>query len=152
MNKISPPTQFQIFGGDMDQSAKLDVRQLAVLALATLLSLAILWFSTGNIILVGSCAAVIIAAGALIHFFRHAGSVEVAVNVSPPDWSIAHAATQLNNAAIAISDRAGLLVCANDQFTKAFPGLKAPPDLGVDESSQSLMVAAGRAAWRDGSA
>ena len=88
MNKISPPTQFQMFGGDIDQSAGLDVRQLAVLAFATLSSLAILWFSTGNIILVGSCAAVIIAAGALIHFFRHAGSVEVAVNVSPPDWSI----------------------------------------------------------------
>lgn len=152
MNKISPPTQFQMFGGDMDQSAKLDVRQLAVLALATLLSLAILWFSTGNIILVGSCAAVIIASGALIHFFRHAGSVEDVVDVSPPDWSIAHAATQLSDAAIAISDRAGQLLCANDHFTKAFPGLKAPPDLGLDESSQSLMVAAGRAAWRDGSA
>lgn len=152
MNKISPPAQFQMFGGDMDQSANLDVRQLAVLALATLLSLAILWFSTGNIILVGSCAAVIIAAGALIHFFRHAGSVEDVVDVSPPDWSIAHAATQLNDAAIAISDRAGQLVCANDHFTKAFPGLKAPPDLGIDESSQSLMVAASRAAWRDGSA
>ena len=152
MNKISPPTQFQIFGGDIDQSAGLDVRQLAVLALATLLSLAILWFSTGNIILVGSCAAVIIAAGALIHFFRHAGSVEDVVDVSPPDWSIAHAATQLNDAAIAISDRAGQLLCANDHFTKAFPGLKAPTDLGLDEASQSSMVAVGRAAWRDGSA
>ena len=152
MNKISPPTQFQIFGGDIDQSAGLDVRQLAVLALATLLSLAILWFSTGNIILVGSCAAVIIAAGALIHFFRHAGSVEDVVDVSPPDWSIAHATTQLNDAAIAISDRAGQLLCANDHFTKAFPGLKAPTDLGLDEASQSSMVAAGRAAWRDGSA
>jgi two-component system cell cycle sensor histidine kinase/response regulator CckA len=152
LNKISPPTQFQIFGGDIDQSAGLDVRQLAVLALATLLSLAILWFSTGNIILVGSCAAVIIAAGALIHFFRHAGSVEDVVDVSPPDWSIAHAATQLNDAAIAISDRAGQLLCANDHFTKAFPGLKAPTDLGLDEASQSSMVAAGRAAWRDGSA
>ena len=152
MNKISPPTQFQMFGGDMDQSAKLDVRQLAVLALATLLSLAILWFSTGNIILVGSCAAVIIAAGALIHFFRHAGSVEVTVDVSPPDWSIAHAVTQLNDAAIAISDRAGQLLCGNDHFSKAFPGLKAPTDLGLDEVSQSLMAAASRAAWRDGSA
>ena len=136
----------------MDQSAKLDVRQLAVLALATLSSLAIFWFSTGNIILVGSCAAVIIAAGALIHFFRHAGSVEVTVDVSPPDWSIAHAATQLNDAAIAISDRAGQLLCGNDHFSKAFPGLKAPTDLGLDEVSQSLMAAASRAAWRDGSA
>jgi two-component system cell cycle sensor histidine kinase/response regulator CckA len=152
LTKISPPTQFQMLGGDIDQSAGLDVRQLAVLALATILSLAILWFSTGNIILVGSCAAVIIAAGALIHFFRHAGLVEVTVDVSPPDWSIAHAATQLNDAAIAISDRAGQLVCANDHFTKAFPGLNAPPDLELGEASQSLLVAASRAAWRDGSA
>ena len=152
MKKISPPTQFQMFGGDIDQSAKLDVRQLTVLVLATVLSLAILWFSTGNIILVGSCAAVIIAAGALINFFRHAGSVEDVVDASPPDWSITHAAAQLSDAAIAISDRASRLVCANDHFTKAFPGLKAPPDLGVDEASNALMVAAGRAAWRDGSA
>ena len=152
MNKISPPTQLQMFGGDIDQSAKLDVRQVGVLAVATLLSLAILWFSTGNIILVGSCAAVIIAAGALINFFRNTGSADDIVDVSPPDWSITHAATQLSDAAIAVSDRAGRLVCANDHFTRAFPGLKAPPDLGIDESSQSLMVAAGRAAWRDGSA
>ena len=68
----------------------------------------------------------------------------------PPDWSITHAAAQLTNAAIAISDRAGRLVCANDHFTKAFPGLKAPPDLGVDDASQALLVAAARAAWRDG--
>jgi two-component system cell cycle sensor histidine kinase/response regulator CckA len=152
LNKISPPTQLQMFGGDIDQSAKLDVRQVGVLALATLASLAILWFSTGNIILVGSCAAVIIAAGALINFFRNTGSADDIVDVSPPDWSITHAATQLSDAAIAVSDRAGRLVCANDHFTRAFPGLKAPPDLGIDESSQSLMVAAGRAAWRDGSA
>lgn len=57
----------------------------------------------------------------------------------------------MSNAAIAISDRAGRLVCANDHYTIAFPGLKAPPDIGVDDANRALLVAAGRAAWRDGS-
>ncbi|WP_411291942.1 ATP-binding protein [Sphingorhabdus sp.] len=152
MNKISPPTDFQLLGGDVDLSSKPNVKQLAALSLASLLSLAILWLSTENVILVGSCVAGIIAAAGLIQFFRSGRSVETEAQLSVPDWSITHAATQLSNAAIAISDRAGRLVCANDHFTFAFPGLKAPPDLGVDDANRAILVAAGRAAWRDGSA
>jgi hypothetical protein len=102
-----------MFGGDMDQSAKLDVRQLAVLALATLLSLAILWFSTGNIILVGSCAAVIIAAAS--NSVRALPSLRRCRRRIGPS-ACCHAL----NDAVAISDRAGQLR-ANDHFTKAFP-------------------------------
>ncbi len=152
MNKISPPTEFQIAGGDVDMSPKPDIKQIAVLSLATLLSLAILWFVTGNFVLLAAAAAAIIAAAGLVHYFRNSHSVESSTELAMPDWSITHAATQMSNAAIAISDRAGRLVCANDHFTFAFPGLKAPPDLGVDDINRSLLVAAGRAAWRDGSA
>ena len=152
MNKISPPTEFQMLGGDVEVSSRLDYQKLSVLALTTILSLAILWFATENIILVGSCASAIIAAGGLIHFFRTDAAVESVAEFSVPDWSMTHAATQLSNAAIAISDRAGRLVCANDHFTFAFPGLKAPPDIGVDDTNRALLVAAGRAAWRDGNA
>ena len=152
MNKISPPTEFQILGGDVRTPAKPELRQMAMLCLATLLSLAILWFSTEDIILVGSCGAAIIAVTGLIHYFRGGHFVEATPELSIPDWSITHAATQLSAAAIAISDRAGRLVCANDHFTIAFPGLKAPPDLGLDDTNRALLVAAGRAAWRDGSA
>ncbi|MES2782660.1 MAG: ATP-binding protein [Pseudomonadota bacterium] len=152
MNKISPPTEFQMLGGDVETSAKPDARHIAALLLATALSLAILWFASGSVILIGSCGAAIIAAAGLIHYFRGGAPVESAPALSVPDWSITHAATQLSNAAIAISDRAGRLVCANDRFTIAFPGLKGPPDLGVDDASRALLVAASRAAWRDGSA
>lgn len=152
MNKLSPPEQLQMFGGGNYDPARPGVRQLAMLATALLASLVILWFSTQNLALVGASLGTIIAALVLISYFQNGRSPESAPELSLPDWSITHAATQLSNAAIAISDRAGRLVCANDHFTKAFPGLKAPPDLGADEASGALLVAAGRAAWRDGSA
>lgn len=151
MNKIPPPTDFQMLGGDVEAYPRLDFQRLGVVGLAMILSLAIVWFSTENIILLGSCAGTIIAAASLIHFFRSGPTVARASELSVPDWSITHAATQMSNAAIAISDRAGRLVCANDRYTIAFPGLKAPPDIGVDEANRALLVAAGRAAWRDGS-
>ena len=100
--------------------------------------------------LVGSCAGAMVGAWGLVDYVRRTRPPEEATKMLPPDWSITHAAAQLTNASIAISDRAGRLVCANDHFTKAFPGLKAPPDLGVDDSSQALLVAAARSAWRDG--
>lgn len=152
MNKSSPPTQFQMFGGDIDVSVRPGVRQMAMIAAALLVSLTILWFSTESIVLVGASSATIVATVALVSYFRNMSSVTSTPERMLPDWSIAHAATQLSDGAIAISDRAGRLVCANDHFTKAFPGLKAPPDLGLDEASGALLVAAGRAAWRDGSA
>lgn len=151
MNKISPPTDFQMLGGDVETYPRLDFQRLGGVVLATILSLAIIWFSTENIILLGSCAGAIIASAGLIYFFRNNHAAESASELSVPDWSITHAATQMSNAAIAVSDRAGRLVCANDHYTIAFPGLKAPPDLGVDDANRALLVAAGRAAWRDGS-
>ena len=123
MNKISPPTEFQMLGGDVDASPRPQLLQLAVLSLAIVLSLLILWFSTKSVILVGSCSAGIIAAVGLIQYFRGGRTADNRQVLSVPDWSITHAATQSSNAAIAISDRAGRLVCANDHFTLAFPGL-----------------------------
>jgi two-component system cell cycle sensor histidine kinase/response regulator CckA len=146
------PTQLQIFGGDGDEAIQSNRQHLATLAIATLLSLGILWFSTHNLVLVGSCAGTMVAAWGLVDYARRTRKVEADVETLLPDWSVTHAAAQLSNAAIAISDRAGRLVCANDHFTKAFPGLRGPPDLGVDEASRELLVVAGRSAWRDGSA
>jgi two-component system, cell cycle sensor histidine kinase and response regulator CckA len=146
------PTQLQIFGGDGEEAVQSNRQHLALLAVATLVSLGILWFVTKNAVLVGSCAGAMVAAWGLVDYFRRTRPADEVDTTLPPDWSITHAATQLSNAAIAISDRAGRLVCANDHFTKAFAGLKAPPDLGVDEASRELLVTAGRAAWRDGAA
>lgn len=151
MNAVTPK-QVQIFGGDGEEAGKANRQHILLLAAATLASLGILWFATQNIMLVGSCAGAMVGAWGLVDYIRRTRPAAVAETTLPPDWSITHAAAQLSNAAIAISDRAGRLVCANDHFTKAFSGLKAPPDLGVDDASRELLIAAGRAAWRDGSA
>jgi two-component system, cell cycle sensor histidine kinase and response regulator CckA len=150
LNNPSPPATLQIFGQDGEEAVRANRKHIFLLAAATLASLAILWFATQNLLLVGSCAGAMVGAWGLVDYVRRTRPAEEAVQMLPPDWSITHAAAQLSNAAIAISDRAGRLVCANDHFTKAFPGLKAPPDLGVDDASQALLVAAARAAWRDG--
>ena len=146
----SPPAALQIFGQDGDEAVRSNIKHVLMLACATLLSLVILWFATGNLVLVGSCAGAMVAVWGMVDYVRRTKPVDEVLEASPPDWSITHAAAQLSNAAIAISDRAGRLVCANDAFAKAFPGLKAPPDLGVEDDSQALLLAAGRAAWRDG--
>ena len=150
MNNPPPPASLQIFGQDGDEAVRSNSQHILLLAVATLLSLAILWFATQNIVLVGSCSGAMVAAWGLVNYVRRTHEADEVAETSLPDWSVTHAAAQLSNAAIAISDRAGRLVCANDHFTKAFPGLKAPPDLGVDETSHALLLAAGRAAWRDG--
>ena len=152
MSNQPAPTQLQIFGGDGEEAIQSNRQNMLLLALATIASLAILWLATKNMVLVGSCAGTMVAAWGLVDYVRRTAPMTQPDALSPPDWSITHAAAQLCNAAIAISDRAGRLVCANDHFAKSFPGLKAPPDLGVDEASRELLVAAGRAAWRDGTA
>ena len=152
MSNQFTPSQLQIFGGDGEEAVQSNRQHALLLAVATIISLAILWFATRNLVLVGSCGGAMVAAWGLVDYIRRTRPAEAPAQMLPPDWSITHAAAQLSNAAIAISDRAGRLVCANDHFTKAFDGLRAPPDLGVDEASRELLVAAGRAAWRDGNA
>ena len=151
MNPVTPK-QLQIFGSDGEEAAQANRQHILLLAVATLASLGILWLATKNVMLVGSFAGAMVGAWGLVDYVRRTRPAELPETTLPPDWSITHAAAQLSNAAIAISDRAGRLVCANDHFTKAFAGLKAPPDLGVDNASREMLIAAGRAAWRDGSA
>ncbi len=150
MNSQPKSQALQIFGQDGEEAIQANRTHVLLLLAATLLSLGILWFATQNLLLVGSCGGAMIGAWGVVDYVRRTRPAQEAAVMLPPDWSITHAAAQLTNAAIAISDRAGRLVCANDHFTKAFPGLKAPPDLGVDDASQALLVAAARAAWRDG--
>ncbi|MBX3595161.1 response regulator [Sphingomonas sp.] len=68
------------------------------------------------------------------------------------DWSVAHTLAEMSGDAIAVTDRAGRLVCANERFGTFFPGYPAPPGLIVGEVAAAQLGTAGRAAWRDGSA
>ena len=68
------------------------------------------------------------------------------------DWSVAHVLASMSSDALAVTDRAGRLVCANERFGTLFPGYPAPPNLVVADWAAAQLGTAGRAAWRDGSA
>ncbi len=68
------------------------------------------------------------------------------------DWSVARALADASSDAVAITDRAGRLVCANDRYRALFGGYPTPPNLPIGDAGVTALSAAGRAAWRDGSA
>ncbi|CAN5476512.1 ATP-binding protein [soil metagenome] len=69
---------------------------------------------------------------------------------SEPDWSVARALAAGSGDALAVTDRAGRLVCANDRYEALFGGFPTPPALPIGDADASSLGAAGRAAWRDG--
>jgi two-component system cell cycle sensor histidine kinase/response regulator CckA len=71
---------------------------------------------------------------------------------SEPDWSVARTVAESSPDAIAVTDRAGRLVCANDRYEALFGGFATPPGLPFDASGVERLGTAGRAAWRDGHA
>ncbi len=148
---MPPSVPAQIFGGDGGGDLASNRLAVAGLAAATVFSALILWLVTQNLVLVGGLLAGMIAFWAVADFLRRNRSPDVIAAALPPDWSVTRAVAEQDEAAVAITDRAGRLLCANDRFTKSFEGLRAPPDLGLDEASHELLMRAGRAGWRDGS-
>ncbi|HEX9805334.1 MAG TPA: ATP-binding protein, partial [Alteraurantiacibacter sp.] len=71
---------------------------------------------------------------------------------SVADWSVAVAAIGQTRRAVAITDRANRLVCANPAYEKWFGSDHAPPVLSVDRQSLDELGRAARMAWRDGEA
>ncbi len=77
---------------------------------------------------------------------RAAGPAEGAVH----DWSVTAAAIEQEGVALAITDRANRLVCANSAYEQGFGSTHAPPRLQLSGAEQERLVQAGRIAWRDG--
>ena len=113
-------------------------------------ALIVLWLTGSAAFAAGFVGAAIVLAGAAITWRSLAGSDDAAaVEV---DWGLARAVAQTAADAIAITDRAGRLVCANDRYEALFGGFPAPPDLPLGEGGAAALASAGRAAWRDGRA
>ena len=149
---MPPSLPAQIFGGEDGGDRASNRLAAAGLATASVFSALILWLVTQNLALVGGLLAGMVAFWAVAGFLRRNRTPDAVTAALPPDWSVTRAVAEQDEAAVAITDRAGRLLCANDRFTKVFEGLRAPPDLGLDEASHELLMRAGRAGWRDGSA
>ena len=114
------------------------------------LSALVLWLASHErLVVLGFCSG-LVALGGLAWALRRGGTAEPAPELALPDWSVTVAAIDRPDAGIAITDRAGRLVCANRCYEAWFGIAHAPPLLPVDEASLERLSRAARAAWRDG--
>lgn len=121
-------------------------------AVAALLSAAILLVTLKESVIAGGFAAMLIGGVTLIWVARRLfPPVEFDESVIL-DWTVTRAAAEAAGLAIAITDRTGRIVCASDQYGEWFPGYPTPVDVKVSTRDQERLAEAGRAAWRDGNA
>lgn len=141
------------FGGTIETTgSRTHLRLFVSLALALVASAGVLWIATGELLLVlaYSLGIAILLAGALA-FQRMQAAPESEV-VGMPDWSVTVAAIEVPGAAVAITDRANRLTCANSSFIEWFGLDAAPPNIALNRASQEELLRMIRHAWRDGSA
>ncbi len=123
---------------------------VALLGGLVLLSVGLLFWATRDAVLAaGFLAGLAVAAGGVLllrRVFPAVGASEAAA----PDWTMLRQAVDHDDVAIAVTDRAGRLVCANDLFATWMGGFVTPPGLPLDGRGAEALKNAGRAAWRDG--
>ncbi|MBR0551555.1 hybrid sensor histidine kinase/response regulator [Stakelama marina] len=102
------------------------------------------------VVAAGFIGSAILIAGGLAGWARL--SRDQAAPETEIDWSLAHVLASASNEALAVTDRAGRLVCANERFETLFGGFPTPPSLPVADKDNAVLAKAGRAAWRDGEA
>jgi len=122
---------------------------LALLFSAALLSVLLLYFVVGDLLLIAGFGAVAIVGSALIFSYRRMFPKTIANALITPDWSVTRAAADQANIGLAITDKAGRMVCANSHYISWFSGHETPTKLALDDNGKEALVSATRAAWRD---
>jgi two-component system, cell cycle sensor histidine kinase and response regulator CckA len=118
---------------------------------ALAISLVLVWLATKQVVVLAVFSGGLIAMGGLAWLLMRSKPAERAVEYALPDWSVTVAAIDRPDCAVAVTDRAGRLVCANRSFEGWFGADHAPPRLPVDNGSLERLAKLGRSGWRDGS-
>ena len=127
---------------------------LAILAGALIASALVLFVVTGDGVLTLAFVLGLTVLLAGIFAFDRARTQPQAVSAASTDWSVTLAAIEslsgANGEAIAITDRANRMVCANAAFIQTFGVGSAPPSLPVERPELEALTRLAREAWRDG--
>ena len=122
-----------------------------VIAAGLVVSLVLVWFLVGEPLVAAGFGAGLVGLGAAVWRLARGREPDRAEQFAMPDWSVTVAAIERDDCAVAITDRAGRLVCANGSYDAWFGAGHAPPRLPVDEASLARLAQAARNGWRDGS-
>jgi len=128
-----------------------DVRTRAMLlAVAVIASAGLLYWQVQNITLIVAFLALVLSLTGVAFFLRPQNADTDKDHADPEDWAVTRMVADQSSVGLAITDRAGRLVCANELFTKWFNGAAVPPELPLQAGGNELLATAGRTAWRDG--
>ncbi len=148
--KASPVARFD--PADADAGAALPPTLLLGVIGGLLASALVLFIATDSWLV---ALAFVLGAGVLLGgvvlLDRMRGDPAPAV-LAAPDWSVTVAAIERAGEAIAITDRANRMVCANSLFLESFGAKAAPPALPFEREALEAVAQLARYAWRDGSA
>jgi two-component system cell cycle sensor histidine kinase/response regulator CckA len=137
-----------IVGGQQGESGAFPVLLAVVAGLAA--TAALVWW------LVSSAGAALAYAGAVavlgggIYALQRTRAAPSDDSFAAPDWSVTVAAIEQDGLAVAITDRANRLVCANGTYADWFGAKAAPPNLPLERASLERLSRTAREAWRDG--
>ncbi len=122
----------------------------AMLLVAVLASAGLLYWQVQNIALISAFVALVLSMTGIAYFLRPQTTATDQDIADPGDWAVTRMVADQAEIGLAITDRAGRLVCANELFTKWFNGPAVPPELPLQAGGNELLATAGRTAWRDG--
>jgi two-component system cell cycle sensor histidine kinase/response regulator CckA len=123
----------------------------AVLGAGLASALLLLW-ALDDLVFAACFLAAFIAGAALVLLRVQLRAPADTVVEMSEDFSLLKAAIDQAGEAVAITDRASRLVCASAAYGDWFPDWPAPSDLPLAPAAAEALLAASRAAWRDGSA
>lgn len=130
--------------------APLSLKDASIVAAMALLSVALLFFATGSAAMAAGFLAALLILGAGGVFAVRLFPRKPTAAAMAPDWSMLRTALDVDDMAMAVTDRDGRMICSNDLFATWMGGFAVPPALPVEGRGAELLKNAGRAAWRDG--
>lgn len=139
----------RLFGDDVGAQARLPA---LVVGGAALLSGLIIWLPTQSAALSGGFVGIGLVAAALLWAISGRRRSDAVPVEEGHDWSLVRAVADSERRGIAITERTGRLVCANDLYCDWFGGAVTPPGLPVDQRTAALLAEAGKTAWQSGEA
>ncbi len=121
-----------------------------ILFVAVAASLGLLYWQVQNVTLIVAFLALAATTAAIVYFLRPQSGVLDEESSALADWAVTRLVADQSEMGLAITDRAGRLVCTNELYTKWFNGPAVPPQLPLQDGGNDLLSTAGRNAWRDG--
>ncbi len=131
--------------------SSLSLLERAVLAGGALASMIIVYVALGDVVMMlGMALGVILIGVAAVALRSMLQTGDALSDPAAQDMMLLRDVADQDGIGLAITDRAGRMVCANALYGSWFPNSAVPPGLNVDGDGRDALTAAGRTAWRDG--